>query len=106
MGIQCKYLQGHIHWVAQNIVGIKVTWLQEIILKPLFYFVYKQDMKSASSSNGCDYLFSQAIERSPQADYDTAKIPKNKARNRFGNIFPCESILTNNSYTKGRAKKY
>ena len=34
----------------------------------------------------------QSIEKSPQAEYNIAQIPENKARNRFANIFPCEWI--------------
>ena len=31
----------------------------------------------------------QDINREPQFDYEVAQIPENRARNRFGNIFPC-----------------
>ena len=31
----------------------------------------------------------KAIEKSPQSDHEVALIPENRARNRFGNIFPC-----------------
>ena len=37
------------------------------------------------------YVF-QAIEKSPQSEYTVAQIAKNKARNRFANIFPCKSV--------------
>jgi hypothetical protein len=32
----------------------------------------------------------QAIEKSPQSECEMAQIPENRARNRFGNIFPCK----------------
>ena len=38
----------------------------------------------------CLIFFLQTIEKSPQADHDIALIPQNRARNRFGNIFPCK----------------
>ena len=34
-------------------------------------------------------MIMQDIERDPQFDYEVAQIPENRARNRFGNIFPC-----------------
>ena len=31
----------------------------------------------------------QDIDRDPQFDHEVAQVPENRARNRFGNIFPC-----------------
>ena len=40
------------------------------------------------------FLF-QTIDKSPQSSCEVAKIPQNRARNRFGNIFPCKLYTLN-----------
>ena len=43
------------------------------------------------------FLF-QTIDKSPQSSCEVAKIPQNRARNRFGNIFPCKLYITLNLF--------
>ena len=31
----------------------------------------------------------QSIDKAPQVEFSTAVIPENRAKNRFGNIYPC-----------------
>ena len=46
-------------------------------------------------------MYMQDIDRDPQFDYEVAQITENRARNRFGNIFPCTyKVLLLCSYNK------
>ena len=36
----------------------------------------------------------QNISKTPMASYSISELPHNKLKNRFANIFPCESSLT------------
>ena len=75
-----------VEWV--NWLSLDKTCQWKFVSKYMCGFM-KTMMLCCLSALLHNYGVLQDIDRNPQFDYEVAKIPENRARNRFGNIFPC-----------------